>query len=163
CLPFINLKSAWNWLLLVALVAFGWYADQTPTVRDDEDVNDSEAVALVWSPYQKLHLRRRVHHVENKDYTRYALYVNDTIYRDFKVLRLEEVARPPKLFDPAMQGLSQYDLPCLLKPAPEKMLVVGAGGGNDVAGGLRHGAKEIVAVEIDPAIIELGKRFHPES
>jgi hypothetical protein len=42
------------------------------------------------------------------------------------------------------------------------MLIVGSGTGNDVAGGLRHGVHEITAVEIDPAILSMGRRFHPE-
>ena len=59
-------------------------------------------------------------------------------------------------------GLSQYDLPLLFHPAPRSVLVVGAGTGNDVAGALRGGAQQVVAVEIDPAIIEMGRQYHPE-
>ncbi|MBI5250880.1 MAG: class I SAM-dependent methyltransferase [Desulfomonile tiedjei] len=40
--------------------------------------------------------------------------------------------------------------------------VVGAGTGNDVAAALRSGAKHVDAIEIDPAILELGKLYHPE-
>jgi spermidine synthase len=57
---------------------------------------------------------------------------------------------------------SQYDIQLILHPNPKKMLIVGSGTGNDVAGGLRHGTQEITAVEIDPAILSIGKRFHPE-
>jgi hypothetical protein len=42
------------------------------------------------------------------------------------------------------------------------MLVVGAGSGNDAAGALRNGVERVVAVEIDPGIIEYGRRLHPE-
>ena len=59
-------------------------------------------------------------------------------------------------------GLSQYDLPYLLHPAATSALIVGAGTGNDAAGALRHGVETITAVEIDPAIIALGRRYHPE-
>ncbi|MEM9658544.1 MAG: methyltransferase domain-containing protein, partial [Planctomycetota bacterium] len=41
-------------------------------------------------------------------------------------------------------------------------LIVGAGSGNDVAGALRRGAERITAVEIDPAIVDMGRRLHPE-
>ena len=51
----------------------------------------------------------------------------------------------------------------LLHPNPQSYLIVGAGAGNDAAGGLRHGVKHITAVEIDPAIIELGRALHPEN
>jgi hypothetical protein len=42
------------------------------------------------------------------------------------------------------------------------MLIVGAGNGNDVAVALSQGAKHIDAVEIDPVIQSLGRRYHPE-
>ncbi len=42
------------------------------------------------------------------------------------------------------------------------MLVVGAGTGNDVAAALRAGARHVDAVDIDPAIVEMGRRYHPE-
>jgi len=45
---------------------------------------------------------------------------------------------------------------------PQKVLVVGAGSGNDVAAALRHGATQVDAVEIDPLILKLGKQLHPE-
>jgi spermidine synthase len=162
CLPFVNLKSLWPWLLLPALVALGWLSDRTPSVRPVEEIQHSESAALVWSPYQKLNLRRVEQAGDSKAHVSYHLLVNDTPYMDFKNLNVEEVAKHPSIFDPKLRGLSQYDLPSLLRPGARNMLVVGAGGGNDVAGGLRHGIKRIVAVEIDPAIIELGKKFHPE-
>jgi SAM-dependent methyltransferase len=42
------------------------------------------------------------------------------------------------------------------------VLIVGAGTGNDAAAALRHGAEHVDAVEIDPAIVELGRKWHPE-
>ena len=44
---------------------------------------------------------------------------------------------------------------------PRRALVLGAGSGNDVATLLMQGAEQIDAVEIDPAIIEIGRRLHP--
>jgi hypothetical protein len=46
---------------------------------------------------------------------------------------------------------------------PDRVLVVGAGNGNDVAVALRMGASRVDAVEIDPAILEIGERYHPEA
>jgi SAM-dependent methyltransferase len=40
-------------------------------------------------------------------------------------------------------------------------LVIGAGGGNDVAAALAAGARRVDAVEIDPVIAELGRAHHP--
>lgn len=59
--------------------------------------------------------------------------------------------------------LGQYDIPYLLAGNAQKVLILGAGGGNDAAGALRHDVAEIDAVEIDPGIYRLGTRFHPES
>ena len=44
----------------------------------------------------------------------------------------------------------------------DNVLVLGAGSGTDVAAALKHGAKHVDAVEIDPAIIRLGRGNHPE-
>ena len=46
--------------------------------------------------------------------------------------------------------------------APGNVLVVGAGTGNDVALALARGATHVDAVEIDPKILDLGRRLHPD-
>lgn len=46
---------------------------------------------------------------------------------------------------------------------PGKILIVGAGTGNDVAAALRRTDRPVTAVEIDPAIASLGRRLHAES
>jgi spermidine synthase len=56
-----------------------------------------------------------------------------------------------------------YGLPYAIRPAPDDVLIVGAGAGNDVASAVRHNAKHIDAVEIDPAVLRLGRSLHPES
>ena len=44
----------------------------------------------------------------------------------------------------------------------ENVLVLGAGSGTDVAAALKHGAKHVDAVEIDPVIVGLGRQYHPD-
>ena len=44
----------------------------------------------------------------------------------------------------------------------ERVLIVGAGSGSDVAVALKHGAGHVDAVEIDPKIQEIGIRAHPD-
>ncbi len=44
----------------------------------------------------------------------------------------------------------------------DRVLVVGAGTGNDVAVALSKGAKQVDAVEIDPALVEIGRDRHPD-
>jgi len=43
----------------------------------------------------------------------------------------------------------------------EDVLIIGAGSGNDVQAALDNGAKHIDAVEIDPAIFDIGRTEHP--
>ena len=58
--------------------------------------------------------------------------------------------------------LDYYDLPYHVSENLDRVAIVGSGSGNDVAAALRAGAKEIDAVEIDPVILKLGRRYHPE-
>ena len=44
----------------------------------------------------------------------------------------------------------------------DRVLVVGAGTGNDVAVALSKGAKQVDAVEIDPALVQIGRDRHPD-
>jgi spermidine synthase len=117
-----------------------------------------------WSPYQKLSVRPAVEVNEGgvHDIGVVRINVNNANYQEIIDLRPETVAADPERFDPELRGLSQYDLPCKLHPKPDSVLVVGAGSGNDVTGVLRNGAKRVVAVEIDPVIIDVGRRYNPE-
>lgn len=44
----------------------------------------------------------------------------------------------------------------------DRVLVIGAGSGTDVALALARGAKHVDAVEIDPRLAQIGRDFHPE-
>ena len=56
-----------------------------------------------------------------------------------------------------------YNLPYLISPLlPKKIMIVGSGAGNDVAAANRFNINMIDAVEIDPVIADLGKKYHPE-
>jgi SAM-dependent methyltransferase len=48
-----------------------------------------------------------------------------------------------------------------LATPPSRVLVIGAGNGNDVATALAHGAQSVDAVEIDPKLMAIGVQFHP--
>lgn len=68
---------------------------------------------------------------------------------------------------PYATGGSVYSLLHLLNReaggAPFRdQLIIGAGSGNDVAHALRHGVGRIDAVEIDPAILRIGMKHHPD-
>jgi hypothetical protein len=49
----------------------------------------------------------------------------------------------------------------VLREPPKRVLVLGAGTGNDVAVALDEGAEHVDAVEIDPVILGLGRDVHP--
>lgn len=144
-----------EWSLIGATLVFGWIAGL-----------DSDAIEVRWSPYQKLTLRevdsRLFQENQFRQIGKYLVNVNNAGYQGMIDLSPANVSGHPEQFDPSMAGFSQYDIPYLLHSAPRKALVVGAGSGNDVAGGLRNGVQEITAVEIDPVILSMGQRFHPE-
>jgi len=112
----------------------------------------------VWSPYYRLNLvameQGEVVRVDPRGgrpaADRYVLAANGARHQEFTALPRS------KLF---------YQLPYAAFEPPagyDEVLVVGAGGGNDVATALAHGVAHVDAVEIDPQIVALGRRFHPE-
>jgi spermidine synthase len=65
--------------------------------------------------------------------------------------------------DPELQHTrNYYEMPYRVYGHPQQVAVVGAGTGNDVAAALRSGATHVDAIEIDPAILMIGKQDHPE-
>ena len=50
----------------------------------------------------------------------------------------------------------------MLEKLPKKILIVGSGTGNDVAAANRFNIQKIDAVEIDPVIANIGKKYHTE-
>ncbi len=136
--------------VLAAIVVLSWFAGQQPG-----------ALESLWSPYQKLVLFKPS---EKAAYSGdYAISVNNSAYQAIIDLSDEKVDANPDRFPSKLKGFSQYDLPGRLHESPRRVLIVGAGAGNDAAGALRNGAEHVVAVEIDPAIIALGRRHHPEN
>jgi spermidine synthase len=118
-------------------------------------------VRAYWSPYQKLVMHTLAKTAPFTD-GEYMINVNNTGYQALLNLDPAHVAAHPEAYPQEQNGFSQYDIPLLLHPAPDAVLIVGAGAGNDAAGALRQGARRVVAVEIDPAIIAMGKAHHPE-
>jgi spermidine synthase len=110
---------------------------------------------LFFSPYQVIALR--LPSPEDQVPTM-QVQVNHCFYQDILDCRPGATALSAK----NRQAAAYYDLPYRLRPQPGKVLVVGAGTGNDVAAALRHHATSVTGVEIDPAILYLGERLHPE-
>ncbi len=114
-----------------------------------------------WSPYQKLTLTALSN---GKERVRYVLNTNGSWYQEILNLSPEYVAQHPEYYGlPVPLPYHRYNLPFRFVPAPESVLILGSGMGNDVAAALRSGAKRVVAVEIDPLIERLGLENHPEN
>lgn len=113
----------------------------------------------VWTPYQQIQYIRR--YAANGDFAMGIVRVNHTGYQHMVNLSPEFLARHPKLLTEARDE-NPYNMPFRFAlPAPSVM-IVGSGTGNDVAAALRNNSQSVDAVEIDPAILELGRREHPE-
>jgi spermidine synthase len=68
----------------------------------------------------------------------------------------------PAQTDQRARAVEGYHAPYRMLHKPlGKVLVLGAGTGNDVAVLLDEGAREIHAVEIDPELVALGRKIHP--
>ena len=121
----------------------------------------------IWSPYQKISLHRFEVRTPIGDSTEapitfHQIQTNNTVYLYLLDLSAAQRARHPALYPPAIEGRLYYDLPYTIAANRGDVLVLGAGGGNDVAAAVRAGARHVTAVEIDPAIIALGRAHHPE-
>ncbi len=120
----------------------------------------------IWSPYQKINFSKEIFSYADIDGAKrvdyYSLQTNHTIY--MYLLDLSDPLRQkhPRLFPKWRDRYSYYDFPYNFPKRLDGALVLGAGGGNDVAAALRAGVKHVTALEIDPVIISLGKRYHPE-
>ena len=112
-----------------------------------------------WSPYQKLTL---VENATGGKLRSYTLNTNDAWYQQILDLSPEFVRAHPVEFGRSPIEWNPYNLPYRFYPAPPSVLVLGAGMGNDVAAALRNGAGGVVAVEIDPLILKLGRELHFE-
>ncbi|HEY9784078.1 MAG TPA: hypothetical protein V6D17_01665 [Candidatus Obscuribacterales bacterium] len=94
----------------------------------------------------------------------FVILSNHSIYQEGVDLRPASVELS-RLYQPwagiFAQDVRHYSMPYRLAH-PENLLIVGAGCGNDVASALRHNVTHIDAVELDPLILAIGSKFHPE-
>jgi spermidine synthase len=99
----------------------------------------------IWSPYQRLTVRKLGDN-------HWMVLVNGTGY-----MSLESFERS----DPT--AIDRWRLPHTIQPNAKTVLIIGAGGGNDVSAALHAGAERVVAVEIDPEILKIGRKLHPDA
>ena len=97
-----------------------------------------------WSPYYK------VRAVTEQDGRSLAVWVNNVPHQTaYPMDRIRSIA-------------PFYYYPYAQVTAPDDVLVIGAGTGNDVSVALARDAKRVDAVEIDPVLQRLGRDHHPE-
>lgn len=113
----------------------------------------------IWSRYQKLVVIEIPPGtgISSTDSPAFLILISDVFYQVAMDLRPENVAALGA--NPFPHYAAMFEA---LGKRPERVLVVGAGSGNDVAAALRAGASHVDAVDIDPAIVDVGRRLHPE-
>ena len=157
---------AWVWFLVVALLVIVLLPADRSFGRNvllalslvAVIASSDYAFANIWSPYYRLNMlsvegetAQRVRPGSpSGPADRYVLHANGVAHQ---ALTTFEESEP------------FYSLPYTVfaeMPSYRNALVIGSGGGNDVAFALANGVEHVDAVEIDRQIIELGQRFHPE-
>ena len=114
---------------------------------------------VLWSPYQKI----TVSPIPNdREPTAYRLETNGAWYQEIINLSPDFVLAHPELFKSVPAEANAYNIPYHFYPKAPAVLVLGAGTGNDVAAALRNNADRVVAVEIDPLILDIGRKLHFE-
>jgi spermidine synthase len=113
----------------------------------------------VWSPYHKLTVSPMfTGDATNRVQSGSMINVNGTFFQVMRD-RSESFLRVHPRSD---SETALYYTPFWLKPSVKRVLVVGAGSGNNAAEALRHEVEQVDCVEIDPQIYALGRALHPE-
>ncbi len=121
-------------------------------------------VETVWSPYYRIDLvREKAPEIAGKKdlYWGHTVYINYDNFQQILDCSPENLAKFPANVQAKMRSSFESSYGLFGKP-PEDVLILGAGNGSDLAGAIRAGVKHIDAVEIDPGIVALGKKRHPE-
>jgi hypothetical protein len=92
----------------------------------------------------------------------YTVSINTNFYQwDATIDPKRYSADSPLFTDLAGPMYVQYSLPYRLHPQAARVCVIGAGGGLDVEAALLNGAASVDAVEIDPNLVDISRRFNP--
>jgi SAM-dependent methyltransferase len=108
-------------------------------------------VEVTWSSYQKLALYQSSGSAQGI----WNIQVNNTGYQRM----FPQPSMPPE----GPVQVNRFTMPYALGRSAGRVLIVGAGSGNDAAMALRAGATEVTAVEIDRKIYEMGYAHHPQA
>jgi SAM-dependent methyltransferase len=114
---------------------------------------------VLWTPYQQIQYTPE--RTPDGEVYGGTMQVNHTFYQRIINLSEQFLARHPGVMKEPPEE-SPYNFPFRFVVPGAKVMIVGSGTGNDVAAALRNGSSAVDAVEIDRAILELGKGNHPE-
>lgn len=120
---------------------------------------------FVWSPYYKIRfeplqeIQDPSGPVDFGEPVGYSLTVNSDFHQMLLNLGPEAPDHP---FQQSWEDLYNTPYAAYSDLPPGPVLVVGSGTGNDVSAALRNTDREIYAVDIDPAILDLGYEYHFE-
>jgi SAM-dependent methyltransferase len=129
-----------------------------PLVLLLHDPSDRDHYSL-WTPYQQIEFIRQ--HGSSGEMIGGLVWVNHVGYQMIVNLASDFLSRHPGLVKEPLDE-NPYNVPFRFAPPAPSVLVIGAGTGNDVAAALRNGSSWVDAVEIDPAILRIGRKEHPE-
>lgn len=123
-------------------LTFGWLTLDYATIHNDKPIKnalsgDGSVRETIWGSFARTDL------VQPGDGGPLQIYIDG--------------AAASVMPSPADVGLLRNDIGffAFATAQPETVMVIGAGGGLDVSFGLQSGAREIVAVEVNPASVEL--------
>jgi hypothetical protein len=150
----------WRWIVpLFLLVLGGMSVANDPATR--------------WSPYYHIVVRDGLTNaavnapppdlLTMRDPPVYGISVNRDFYHADASLDLSRYTPGSPGAQYVEQQCQQYGMPYALGAHHERVLVVGAGGGADVQAALAAGAREVEAVEIDPVIVALSRRYNADA
>ena len=113
----------------------------------------SKRTEYIWSPYYEIQVQDIT---INNQKVGFGVWVNQDSHQ-------QTLDLSGKFNNQLILGRKKiYELPYEFLPNRiKRVLILGAGTGNDVAAALRSGAQHVDAIEIDPIIAKLGKQ-HPE-
>jgi len=148
------------WFAIACVPVIVWHSRRWWSIASAAAVIALSALSIegaLFSPYNRIDLRR------GTAGTPWILYANRDNHQRVADLSPAAVANAPEREREAIAASAAgYELPFRLPERRRRALISGAGTGNDVAAALRIGFEHVVAVEIDPAIRDAGKRLHPE-
>ncbi|MEV5428019.1 spermidine synthase [Streptomyces sp. NPDC052701] len=107
---------------------------------------ETTTAGISWSPYYKIQLR-----ASSSTTRTYHISANGVPH--------QSTAPLPVLMREGSPYRQAYDR--TPRNPHKRVLVIGAGNGNDVAVALAHGAERVDAVEIDPRLQQIGAQLHP--